>query len=84
MRLYGELYHPDVAVLPIGDYFTMGPDQAAYAAKLIGARTVIPEHFGTFPILRGTPEELRAGLTGSDIEVVALDPGGSTTISPRK
>jgi L-ascorbate metabolism protein UlaG (beta-lactamase superfamily) len=83
MRLYGELYHPDVAVLPIGDFFTMGPDQAAYAAKLIGARKVIPEHFGSFPILRGTPEELRAELTGSEIEVVALEPGGSTTISPR-
>ena len=83
MRIYGEIYRPDVAVLPIGDFFTMGPDQAAYAAKLIGAPRVIPCHFGTFPILIGTPEGLRAGLTGSEIEVVELDPGDSATISPR-
>jgi L-ascorbate metabolism protein UlaG (beta-lactamase superfamily) len=80
MRIYGDLYHPDAAVLPIGDHFTMGPHQAAYAARLIGAPKVIPGHFGTFPILRGTPEELRIGLEGSNIEVVALEPGGSTVI----
>lgn len=84
MRIYGELYRPDAVVLPIGDHFTMGPDQAAYAAMLIGAPRVIPGHFGTFPILRGTPEELQRGLTSADIEVVALDPGGSTTITARQ
>jgi L-ascorbate metabolism protein UlaG (beta-lactamase superfamily) len=61
----------------------MGPHQAAYAARLIGAPKVIPGHFGTFPILRGTPEELRIGLEGSNIEVVALEPGGSTVIRKR-
>ncbi len=81
MRIYAELYQPDAAVLPIGDHFTMGPDQAAYAAKLIGAPKVIPGHFGTFPVLQGTPEELRNNLQGSGIEVVALEPGGSTTIT---
>lgn len=81
MHIYGELYHPDAVVMPIGDHFTMGPHQAAYAARLIGAPTVIPGHFGTFPILRGTPDELRTGLEGTDIEVVALTPGGSTVIS---
>lgn len=80
MRIYGELYRPDAAVLPIGDHFTMGPHQAAFAAQLIGAPRVIPGHFGTFPVLRGTPDELRAGLQGANIEVVALDPGGSTQI----
>jgi L-ascorbate metabolism protein UlaG (beta-lactamase superfamily) len=82
MRIYGELYHPHAAVMPIGDFFTMGPQQAAYAARLIGARKVIPGHYGTFPLLHGTPEQLRSELAGDDIEVIALDPGGSTEISP--
>lgn len=81
MKIIGELYAPDVAILPIGGWFTMGPKQAAYAARLIGARQVIPEHYGTFPILSGTPEELRALLSSHDIEVLALEPGQSTTVS---
>jgi L-ascorbate metabolism protein UlaG (beta-lactamase superfamily) len=81
MRIYGELYSPDAAVLPIGDHFTMGPRQAAYAARLIGAPRVIPGHFGTFPILHGTPEELRSELGSSSIEVVALEPGESAEIT---
>jgi L-ascorbate metabolism protein UlaG (beta-lactamase superfamily) len=81
MKLIGELYAPDVAILPIGGWFTMGPKQAAYAARLIGARQVIPEHFGTFPILKGTPEELRQQLSTQDIEVVALEPGESRVFS---
>jgi len=80
MRIIGELYAPDVAIMPIGGWFTMGPKQAAYAAKLIGARQVIPEHYGTFPILAGTPGELRQELSSQNIEVVALDPGSSTTV----
>jgi L-ascorbate metabolism protein UlaG (beta-lactamase superfamily) len=81
MRLIGELYAPDVAIMPIGGWFTMDPKQAAYAAKLIGAKRVIPEHFGTFPILSGTPEQLRERLASQNIEVTALEPGGSTTVS---
>jgi L-ascorbate metabolism protein UlaG (beta-lactamase superfamily) len=80
MRIYGELYSPDAAVMPIGDHFTMGPEQAAYAAKLIGAPRVIPGHFGTFPLLRGTPAELRSELADTSIEVVALAPGESVDI----
>ncbi len=83
MRIIGDLYHPDAAVLPIGDHFTMGPDQAAYAAKLVGAPKVIPGHWGTFPLLSGTPEALREQLAGSKIEVVRLEPGQSTTVSAR-
>lgn len=83
MRLIGDLYAPDVAIMPIGGWFTMDPKQAAYAAKLIGARQVIPEHFGTFPILSGTPEQLREQLATQNIEVTALEPGGSATISKR-
>lgn len=59
MHLIGELHHPDVAVLPIGDHFTMSPEEAAVAVRLIGARTVVPAHFGTFPLLSGTPQQLR-------------------------
>ncbi len=83
MRIIGDLYHPDAAVLPIGDHFTMGPDQAAYAAKLVGAPKVIPGHWGTFPLLSGTPEALREQLAGSTIEVVSLEPGQSTTVRAR-
>lgn len=81
MRIIGELYRPDVAILPIGGWFTMDPRQAAYAARLIGAPRVIPEHFGTFPILAGTPHELQLELTAQNIEVVVLGPGDSTTVS---
>jgi L-ascorbate metabolism protein UlaG (beta-lactamase superfamily) len=80
MRLIGELYQPDAAILPIGDWFTMGPKQAAHAAKLLGVKRVIPEHYGTFPLLTGTPEALRQELAGQNVEVVALDPGQSTTV----
>lgn len=84
MKIIGELYAPDIAILPIGGWFTMGPKQAAYAARLIGARQVIPEHYGTFPILTGTPEELRQYLSSQDIEVVALEPGESRTFSGQR
>lgn len=81
MKIFGELYAPDVAIMPIGGWFTMGPKQAAYAARLINAPRVIPEHYGTFPILKGTPAELQQELSSRNIEVIALEPGGSTTIS---
>ncbi|HEY1015038.1 MAG TPA: metal-dependent hydrolase [Herpetosiphonaceae bacterium] len=79
MRLIGELYKPDLVVLPIGDFYTMGPFQAAHALKLIGAPQAIPIHYGTFPILSGTPEQLRAELdaNGTAAEVIALKPGES-------
>ena len=51
MALIKRLYAPDVAVLPIGDHFTMGPEEAAVAAELVGARRVVPSHYGTFPLL---------------------------------
>ena len=75
MGLIGELYRPDIAFLPIGGHYTMGPPQAAHAARLIGANTVVPIHFGTFPILTGTPAELTAALAGSGIEVAEMDIG---------
>ena len=75
MQLLKELYAPTIAVLPIGDNFTMGPKHAALAAKYLGVKTVVPVHYGTFPALTGTPAELKAQLEGSGIEVVAPKPG---------
>jgi L-ascorbate metabolism protein UlaG (beta-lactamase superfamily) len=74
MRLIGELYHPDVAMLPIGGYYTMGPKEAAVAVSFLGARTILPVHWGTFPPLKGTPEELTA-LLDKSVEVVQWKPG---------
>jgi L-ascorbate metabolism protein UlaG (beta-lactamase superfamily) len=62
MQLIGELYEPDVAFLPIGGHFTMGPREAARACRLLGVSRVVPMHFGTFPLLAGTPDELRVAL----------------------
>ena len=75
MKLIGELYRPDIAFLPIGDRFTMGPDTAAMAAKWLGVKQVVPMHFGTFPLLTGTPDQLEQHLAGSGIEVLKLKPG---------
>ncbi len=75
MALIAELYQPEVAFLPIGDHFTMGPQQAALASRLLKVRTVIPMHYGTFPVLAGRPSELAALLQGSDIRVWELEIG---------
>ena len=75
MKLIGELYKPDIAFLPIGDRFTMGPDTAAMAARWLGVKQVVPMHYGTFPLLTGTPQELEQHLAGANIEVLTLKPG---------
>ena len=79
MQLIGDLYRPDVAVLPIGDLYTMGPREAAYAAKLLRARWIVPCHYGTFPALTGTADALRDELAkaGVTAEVVTPKPGES-------
>jgi L-ascorbate metabolism protein UlaG (beta-lactamase superfamily) len=59
MQLIAELYRPDVALLPIGNQVVMSPYEAAHATRLLGVRHVVPIHYGTFPWLSGTPEELR-------------------------
>lgn len=74
MRLIGELYKPEIAMLPIGGHFTMDPKEGAMAAKLIGCKTVLPIHWGTFPMLTGTPQEL-AGLVDKNVKVVCWSPG---------
>ena len=79
MQIVGDLYQPDVSVLPIGDYYTMGPREAAYAMRLLRSPFVVPCHYGTFPILTGTLEAFRAELAkqGVQTEVVAPKPGES-------
>lgn len=77
MQLIREFYKPDVAMLPIGDHYTMGPKSAAIAAKYIGAKTILPIHYGTFPVLTGTPEALKGFLGQSEFEVKAIQPGES-------
>jgi len=66
----------DVAILPIGDNFTMGPEDATRAAKFLGARTVIPEHYNTWPVITQDPEAFKRRVEGStDSRVVVLKPG---------
>jgi L-ascorbate metabolism protein UlaG (beta-lactamase superfamily) len=78
MKLIAELYKPDIACLPIGDNYTMGPREAAYAIRLLGVKHVIPMHYGTFPVLTGTPEQLRAESKDiAGLEIHALKPGES-------
>jgi len=77
MKLIGELYHPTIGVLPIGDLYTMSPHEAAAAAKMLGVKVVVPIHHSTFPTLTGTPAALRSNLKGSGIEVLELKPGES-------
>jgi L-ascorbate metabolism protein UlaG (beta-lactamase superfamily) len=74
MKLIRELYRPTVAMLPIGGHFTMGPKGAALAARLLEPEVILPLHFGTFPVLKGTPEEL-AALVDRSVQVVRWVPG---------
>jgi len=76
MKLIGEIMKPDIALLPIGDFYTMDPLQAAYAIRMLGVKWVVPMHYATFPVLTGTPEKLRE-LT-SDIQglhILDIKPG---------
>jgi L-ascorbate metabolism protein UlaG (beta-lactamase superfamily) len=78
MQLIGRIYQPDVAVLPIGGHFTMDPREAAVALELLGTKRCVPCHYGTFPLLAGTPDELRQLASG--VEVIELQPGETTTV----
>lgn len=79
MQLIAEMYRPELAFLPIGDHFTMDPQQAARACRYLEVRRVIPIHWGTFPLLTGTPEQLAKALAagGATCEMVTLQPGES-------
>jgi L-ascorbate metabolism protein UlaG (beta-lactamase superfamily) len=74
MQLIRDLYKPEVAMLPIGGHYTMGPKEAALACKLLEPDTVLPIHWGTFPQLTGTPEEL-AALVSQFVKVISWKPG---------
>lgn len=77
MALIAEIYKPDLALLPIGDRFVMSPREAAFACRLLKVPQVVPMHYGTFPLLTGTPEAFRAALSDLSVgtEVVVLEPG---------
>ncbi|MEW5853244.1 MAG: metal-dependent hydrolase [Myxococcota bacterium] len=81
MALIGERYKPTVALLPIGGHFTMDPRGAALALRMLRAPNVIPMHFGTFGLLKGTPDELRAALKTENLttKVVEMKPGETTS-----
>lgn len=82
MKLVADLHRPDIAFLPIGGHYTMGPAGAARAAALLGVRAVVPIHYGTFPVLAGTPDELRDELlgVGVDVDVIAPERGVATPL----
>ena len=75
MQIIRELYEPEIALLPIGDLFTMSPLEATYAAKLLRPKVIVPMHFGTFPVLTGKPADLAARVKDLGIEVAELTPG---------
>ncbi len=79
MKIISDLYKPDIALLPIGGHYTMDPKEAAYAINnlLTSVRTVIPMHYGTFPVINGKPQELKQQLE-RDVEVITLTPGQKT------
>jgi L-ascorbate metabolism protein UlaG (beta-lactamase superfamily) len=73
MALIARLYAPDYAMLPIGDHFTMGPEEAAVALELLGNPACVPCHYGTFPFLTGTPDQLRR--EAPDATIHDIEPG---------
>jgi len=76
MALIGELYDPDLSLLPIGGHFTMDPVHAAYAVNtLLNSKAVIPIHYGTFPPLKGTPEQFKKALGSTSTKVIDMNPG---------
>ncbi len=79
MRLIGELYAPHVALLPIGDRFTMGPREAARAASMVKCKLAIPIHHNTFSVLTGTSAEFSAECSKYGVEMVELQPGATRT-----
>jgi L-ascorbate metabolism protein UlaG (beta-lactamase superfamily) len=77
MKIIHELYGPEIAMIPIGDHYTMGPREAAYACNLLKPKTVIPMHFGTFPSLVGRPSDLKKLVP--DVEIKEMRPGETIT-----
>jgi L-ascorbate metabolism protein UlaG (beta-lactamase superfamily) len=78
MQLIGRIYQPDLAIIPIGDHYTMGPREAAVALELLGVQRCVPCHWGTFPLLTGTPKALQE--LAPNVKVEQLEPGHSVTV----
>jgi L-ascorbate metabolism protein UlaG (beta-lactamase superfamily) len=81
MALIRELYQPELGLFPIDGHYNMGPREAALAVRLLGLRRAVPIHFGTFPVLTGTPQELRQHLADGAVEaeLIVLEPGQSVS-----
>ena len=80
MRLIGEYYKPDLIMIPIGGHFVMDPRDAAYATReMLKPRYAIPFHYGTFPLLKGTPEEYQSFLGQTTTQVFPISPGDTLT-----
>jgi len=75
MQIIHDLYKPDIALLPMGDLFTMGIREAEYACKLLKPRAVVPMHFGTFPVLTGDPHKLAPAAKQQGFDLWELKPG---------
>ncbi|CAN5571826.1 hypothetical protein BH24ACT21_BH24ACT21_16830 [soil metagenome] len=79
MQLIGELYNPDLALLPIGDRLVMGPYEAAHAARLLGVEHAVPIHYdpNVLPLFTGTPDEFQkqASDIAPDLQVHVMEPG---------
>jgi len=81
MKIIGDLYKPELVLLPIGGLYTMGPLEAAYACRLLKPKTIIGMHYGTFPALAGTPSDLKKYLaTPLKSKVIELDPGQTLSL----
>jgi L-ascorbate metabolism protein UlaG (beta-lactamase superfamily) len=72
MALIHDLYSPDIVMLPIGDVYTMGPKEAAKAVELLKPKIAIPMHYGTFPVLTGTPDEFKKLVKRADVLVFEI------------
>lgn len=81
MKLIGDFYRPEYALLPIGDRFTMNPKEAAKAASLLRCRCAIPLHWGTFDLLTGTPQAFKKECENFDVEALTLNPGDSYKVA---
>ena len=75
MSLIRQLHAPEIAFLPIGDHYTMDPKAAAIACGLLGVRQVVPMHYGTFPVLSGSPDDLKRLVEARGVDVLVLKPG---------
>lgn len=81
LKLIGECYKPDTIFIPIGDRFTMGPELASKATELINPKTAIPIHFGTFPLLTGTPDQFAKCAEHLNTKIIPLEPGASLSLT---